>query len=183
MKVCASRFGDVELSGDEDIVSLPEGLIGFESLRKAFFIDCPEGTLIYWLQSLENKELLTFPILETRIFFPNYEVTFSRRELSILGVAPESTSKLLTYSIITIPENPHEMKANLKAPLCINLQKRIASQIVLQDTKYPIEYPLDKSLRLILSDTKSSDAPTIHSASVDMSKIKAQKPSNLESTS
>ena len=160
MKVNTSRFGCLETPfGEEDIISLPEGLIGFESLRKVFFIDSFEDSMICWLKSVEHKEL-AFSVLETKFFFPDYTVQFSPRELSILKTDPHSTSKLFIYSILSIPEKIHEMTANLKAPIVINPEKRLASQIVLQENKYLVDYPVFKDIqKLMISYSKSSLKP------------------------
>ena len=46
------------------------------------------------------------------------------------------------FSIVTIPEDPTQMTANLKAPVVINLDIRRARQCVLQDNHLAIREPI-----------------------------------------
>jgi flagellar assembly factor FliW len=44
--------------------------------------------------------------------------------------------------VITIPQDPTQMTANLKAPIVINVAKRLARQCVLQDNQLNIREPI-----------------------------------------
>jgi flagellar assembly factor FliW len=47
-----------------------------------------------------------------------------------------------SFSIITIPDDPTAMTANMKAPIVINVNKKIARQCVLQDNHLAIREPI-----------------------------------------
>lgn len=55
---------------------------------------------------------------------------------------------LRAFSIITIPDDPTQMTANLKAPIVINVAKRMAKQIVLQDNNLAIREPIFQKLQM-----------------------------------
>ena len=42
--------------------------------------------------------------------------------------------------ILTVRSEPVKMTANLRAPLVINKQKKLASQVILEDGQYPVHY-------------------------------------------
>ena len=49
--------------------------------------------------------------------------------------------------IITIPDDPTQMTANLKAPILINIPERVARQCVLQDNNLAIREPIFMQLQ------------------------------------
>jgi flagellar assembly factor FliW len=50
-------------------------------------------------------------------------------------------------NIITIPNDPTQMTANIKAPIVINLEAKIARQCVLQDNNLAIKEPIFTKLQ------------------------------------
>ena len=72
MKVNTTRFGTLEVD-KKDIIHFKDGLLGFEHLKKFFIVDPGDQTLILWFQSTEEEET-AFPIIEPRIFIPNYSI-------------------------------------------------------------------------------------------------------------
>ena len=67
MKIFTSRFGDIEIEEDR-VISFPEGILGFEDLKKYAVIDMEEDNPLMWLQSIEEPAL-AFIITITAIFF------------------------------------------------------------------------------------------------------------------
>ena len=79
------------------------------------------------------------------MFKPDYLVRLSAAELRELRLT--SIRNASVFTILTIPSNMAEMTANLKAPLVINTQERIAKQVVLQENDQPIKFPMFNELR------------------------------------
>ena len=52
MVIKTSRFGLVELKID-DVLTFPEGLLGFRDLREFVLVDDPNDDIFAWLQSCE----------------------------------------------------------------------------------------------------------------------------------
>ncbi len=144
MKIRTSRFGDLEVD-KKDIITFKEGILGFENLKKFFVVDPGDQTLILWLQSIDD-ETTAFPIIEPKIFKPDYSVCLLPSELASLNL--EDVSDSCVYAILTIPANVKEMSANLKAPVIINNKTNFARQIVLQDSKLEIRYPMYNELKM-----------------------------------
>jgi len=137
------RFGQLTV-GDDETVLIPGGILGFPEYKKFCLVDPGDDTLILWLQSMENSSI-AFPILEPKIFKPDYTARLSAAELRELKL--ENINQSAVFSILTIPEDVAQMTANLKAPLVINLKEQLAKQVVLQENEYSIKHEMFKELR------------------------------------
>jgi len=154
VKVKTTRFGELELN-PSDLVTFAEGLFGFENLKKYFVVDPGDSTLILWLQSTEDEKI-AFPIIEPKMFKPDYIAKLLPADLNGLDLDSLQTAKL--YSILTIPANVTEMSANLKAPVVINSAKKIGKQIVLQDSKLSVKHEMYKELKSFIVNFSSDDS-------------------------
>jgi len=151
MKVKTTRFGELEVN-PTDLITFAEGLFGFENLKKYFVVDPGDSTLILWLQSTEDEKV-AFPIIEPKIFKPDYIAKLLPADLNGLELDSLQSAKL--YSVLTIPGNVTEMSANLKAPIVINSAKKIGKQIVLQDSKLSVKYEMYKELKTYIVNFSS----------------------------
>ncbi len=143
MQIQTSRFGSVTIQAD-DVLNFPEGLLGFNELRHFVLLDDPSDEIFAWLQSCEESNI-AFPLLEPELFAGNYVVHLTKHDLEILQM--DSVRGARCFSIITIPQDPTQMTANLKAPIVINVQKRLARQCVLQDNSLAIREPIFSRLQ------------------------------------
>ena len=138
MVIHTSRFGAVSITS-EDVIQFPEGVLGFNQLRRFVILDDPNDDIFAWLQSCENANV-AFPLLEPELFVSAYNVQLTKHDLEVLHVATKEG--LRYFNIITIPQDPTLMTANLKAPVVINVEKRLARQCVLQDNGLAIREPI-----------------------------------------
>lgn len=153
MVIQTSRFGAVQLQND-DVIEFPEGILGFNDLRRFVLLDDPNDEIFAWLQSCEIPQI-AFPVLEPELFSQNYTLALTKHDLESLGL--QKTEKTRSFAIITIPEDATQMTANLKAPVVINIEKRIARQIVLQDNNLAIREPIFAKLQSrVVSNPQSS---------------------------
>ncbi len=133
-----TRFGQIQLK-PEDIIQLPEGLLGFQDLRSFVLLDDPNDDIFAWLQSCELPSV-AFPVLEPEIFGQYYNVQLTKNEMELLKLTPEQKPSFM--NIITIPDDPTQMTANVKAPIAFNMTTRRARQCVLQDNNLAIREPI-----------------------------------------
>lgn len=154
VKINTTRFGELEVE-KKDIIVFKEGLLGFENLKQFFIVDPGDQTLILWFQSAEDPAT-AFPIIEPKIFQPNYIVKLLPAELASLDL--ESINDASVYTILTIPKVVSEMSANLKAPIVINNKTKIARQIVLQDSKLEVRCKMYKELKKYIVSYASDDS-------------------------
>ncbi len=154
MKIKTTRFGELEVNPN-DVLTFSEGLLGFENLKKYFVVDPGDSTLILWLQSTEDEKV-AFPIIEPKIFKPDYIAKLLPADLNGLELETLQTAKL--YSILTIPANVTEMSANLKAPVVVNSTKKVGKQIVLQDSKLSVKHEMYRELKTYIVSFSSDDS-------------------------
>lgn len=143
MEIQTSRFGPVQLQA-EDILEFPEGILGFQDLRRFVLLDDPNDEIFAWLQSCETPSI-AFPVLEPELFSASYKVALTKHDLEALGL--KTAERTRAYTIITIPDDPTQMTANLKAPIIINMEKKVARQCVLQDNNLAIREPIFAKLQ------------------------------------
>ncbi len=138
MTIQTTRFGQVEIKS-EDLIEFKEGVLGFGHLRKFVILDDPTDEVFAWLQSCERPEI-AFPVLEPEFFAANYKFTLTKSDMEALSV--KGMDRVKVFCIVTIPEDPALMTANLKAPILINIPDRVARQCVLQDNHLAIREPI-----------------------------------------
>jgi flagellar assembly factor FliW len=142
MAIKTGRFGVLNLS-DEDPIQMTQGILGFPDSKRFCVVDSGES-LILWFQSFEESGI-AFPVIEPRLFKPDYRFRLSNAELKELGLSNLSDAVVLT--ILTVPESIQDMSANLKAPLVLNPEARLGKQVVLQENEYPVRFPMFHALR------------------------------------
>jgi flagellar assembly factor FliW len=122
------------------ILTLPKGLLGFESGHRYVIIETPDSEPFKWFQSLDDPAL-AFVIANPMVFFPDYRIDVDRRELEELKIADPAA--VLTYVIISVPDgNLAGMSANLQGPIVINTKNNMAKQLVLVNGPYTTRHLL-----------------------------------------
>jgi flagellar assembly factor FliW len=138
-----SRFGVIEFDKDK-ILNFVEGLPGFQEAKQFILVPHSDNSPLKWLQSLDIPEL-AFAVLDPWLLFNDYKPVFHPHDLESLEMENSTDEDLVIVTILTIPEDPHEMTANLKAPIIINARSNKAKQVVLLSDDYLIKQPLPQS--------------------------------------
>ena len=136
MRVETVRFGVLDVE-ESQIFNFPMGMLGFAKYKKFVVLDHSENSPFKWLQSLEDGSL-AFIITDPIFFRSDYHIDVRRGEISI--IEPGAEEDLVVSVIMTIPERPQDMSANLMAPLIFNMENRFGMQYVLTNSKYPVKY-------------------------------------------
>ncbi|MFZ5968975.1 MAG: flagellar assembly protein FliW [Bacillota bacterium] len=137
MLIQTRHFGEIEIQEDT-ILDFPEGIPGFEAFKKYAIIKNPDPeNHFHWLQCVDNPEI-TFVVINPFLVMENYD--FEIPEYIVEKLKIEDHGDILILSIVTIPENIEEMRTNLKAPVLININKKLGKQLVLSDDRYPMRY-------------------------------------------
>lgn len=136
MKLQTTRFGEIEID-DNQILTFVKPILGFEHCKHFILLPGPENSPLWWLQSVEDGGL-AFLLLEPLQIIPDYQVPFTPQDLQELeALTPQEIS---IYTLLVVPQDPSKIRTNLKAPIVINAQKRLAKQMVLDKTDYPIQW-------------------------------------------
>jgi flagellar assembly factor FliW len=141
MKISSARLGDLEID-ERDIIVIPDGIIGFSGYTKYAELRFLEGSPLRLLQSLEARDLAFF-VIDPFLFKPDYRINISTADLAV--VKSETSEGLRILTIVTIPDDPYEMTANLQGPLIINPATRHATQVVNHDKDYTTKYRIMSS--------------------------------------
>lgn len=130
------KLGDVPYS-PEDVIRFPHGLPGFERLREFLLVTREECEPFVILASLEDPEM-TLPLIP----LPPAALTTPppADALAVLGEAGENALGL--YAVVTIGLGAKQILANMRAPIAVNLDTRLGSQIILADEALPLAAPL-----------------------------------------
>jgi flagellar assembly factor FliW len=143
IKVKTSRFGELEVKKN-DVIELPSGLVGFPELKQYVLLDHDKESPFKWLQSLDDGAI-AFVLINPLLFKPDYTVEVTEAEVSDLKLENEDDAVISV--IITIPNNPQNMTANLKAPLVFNLKNRSGKQLILSNSSYTTRHNIMEEVK------------------------------------
>lgn len=153
-KVTTSRFGEIEIR-DTEVIELPQGLIGFPELKRYLLLDHDKESPFKWLQSLDDGSI-AFVLINPLLFKPDYEVEVTDAEVSDLTLENEDDAVISV--IVTMPSNPQNMTANLKAPLVFNLKNRKGKQIILSANTYTTRHSIMEEMKKFASQSAIEEA-------------------------
>ncbi|MCX6620012.1 MAG: flagellar assembly protein FliW [Acidobacteria bacterium] len=172
-KVKTTRFGEIDVPENE-VIHLPLGLIGFPELKKYVLLDHDKESPFKWFQSLEDGAI-AFVLIDPLLFKPDYVAEVTDNELTELDVQTEED--LVISVIVTVPSNPQNMTANLKAPLIFNLKNRRGKQVILNTSQFNTRHNIMDEVR---ERVGAGEAATVKEA-VEKAKIEKEKESQTKS--
>jgi len=146
MKVNTKIFGEIEVDESKFII-FEDGILGFPDLKKFMLIHDEESSgrnLISWMQSIDEPGF-AMPVLDPLRICEDYNPQVEDELLKPLGDI--SGDELLVLTTVTVPPQIENMTTNLKAPFIINAENFRACQIILEDDKYLIKYPIYEILK------------------------------------
>ena len=142
MKLKTKPYGEIEVD-ERQKVTFPEGIIGFEDIHDYYLLDSKEGPF-YWLQAAKFPEL-AFLLIDPRLFKEDYKLSMKESDLKAMSL--ESKKDLLDFAIITVPEDPAKISANLMGPIVVNRKTRVAKQVISKNDEYSIKHYLLEEMR------------------------------------
>lgn len=162
MLIKTTRFGELDVR-DEVSFTFPMGLLGFGKLKRFFVLDHKDDSPFKWLQSAEDPDL-AFIISDPLFFKRDYHLSVRPQELAMLE--PVVEDDLVLSVIMTVPQDPQQMSANLLAPLIFNMRNRKGMQYVLTDSRYPVKFFVMKAWQSQLSEPPPSGDEVLRSISL-----------------
>jgi flagellar assembly factor FliW len=133
MKIDTVRFGAVEIE-PSDLLHFPFGLLGLEECHQWVLLADVENDALGWLQNSSRPEI-AFAVVCPRRFVPDYQVRIPRTELATLELAEVRHAQVLAI----VGKNERGITLNLKAPLVINLERRLGRQVITSGDQ-PLQY-------------------------------------------
>ena len=142
MQLDTAHFGIIEID-EEDFIYFPEGIPGFENSKKYALIGNDAGEAVFfWLQSVDTPELC-FVVTDPFMVYDGYGVDVEDEDVELLKIT--DANKVLSLTIVIIPEDINEIRVNLKAPILINMEKKLGKQIIQKNDNLPIRYYLSNA--------------------------------------
>ena len=142
MQLETAHFGVIDINED-DFIFFPEGIPGFENSKKYALIGNDTGEAVFfWLQSVDMPELC-FVVTDPFMVYDGYGVDVDDDDVELLKIT--DANKVLTLTIVIIPENINEIRVNLKAPILINMDQKLGKQVIQKNDNLPIRYYLSNA--------------------------------------
>jgi flagellar assembly factor FliW len=141
MKIKTKPYGEIEVH-EKQKIHFPEGLFGFEEIKDYFLLDSKESPF-YWLQAAEHPEL-AFVLIDPRIFKSDY--TLSIRDDDYRAIEAQK-SDVVDFAIVTVPEDPEKISANLMGPIIINRKSRKAKQAISENDEYSVKHYIMEEMK------------------------------------
>ncbi|WP_283607242.1 flagellar assembly protein FliW [Faecalispora anaeroviscerum] len=123
-----------------NIITFPEGLLGFEEIHEYLLFHEDEDNVLWSLTAANDSQIPSFIVMDPFTLSEAYNPSLSRKDLEVLGdPRPED----LCFLVITVIRSPlSDSVVNLKAPIVINIHNQQAKQVILEDAEYPLRYRL-----------------------------------------
>ena len=141
MTVQTRLFGEVYV-GEDKIINLPQGIIGFPDLKLFTLIfdsEKEDGGSIMWFQSLDEPQF-ALPVMTPSTILPDYNPTVNDELLAPLGELTEENLYVLVT--VKVPQDLKEMSVNLKAPIIVNTDTMLGGQLIVEDEDLPVRYKI-----------------------------------------
>ena len=137
-------YGEIEID-EKQVVDFPDGLLGFDYIKKFALLDADDQKSPFkWLQAMDEPEL-AFVVIQPEDFMAEYKLVVSQSDLE--AVEAKEKDALLVLSIVTIPENPSEMTANLQGPIIINPEIKLGRQAISLSDKYHVRHNILEEMK------------------------------------
>jgi len=144
VRIATKAYGPIEVD-ERQKISFPYGVLGFERLHSYALLDAPQAPF-YWLQSLEVVEI-AFVMISPRVFRADYRLEVPREEIEEIGI--DCPDKILDFAIVTVPDDPKQMTANLQGPIVINRDTRVGRQCISLNPDYGVRHRILDELALL----------------------------------
>lgn len=142
MEVKTKSNGIVNVE-EKQLVTFPEGLLGFEQYKKFALIDSEYEPFI-WLQSTEDSQL-AFLMIDPFLICNDYEADIDDLTLKTIGV--ESPEDIIIMTLVTIPKDGSAITANFLGPVVINKKNKNCMQVILNDNRWTTKFNIVEALK------------------------------------
>lgn len=141
MKLQTKYFGEIDYE-TSDLIHFPTGLFGFDEEHDFLLLpfEGSHGNMLC-LQSIATPQL-AFVALDPFSLSPSYTPVLQPEELKTFGV--EENQALCYYVLCAIKSPVSTSTVNLRCPIVIHPETRVARQIILESGNYEMRHPLSE---------------------------------------
>lgn len=134
-----TKYHGVKEYEEKDIVEFKKGLPGFGNLKKFILFPVEENDVFSILHSVEDEDI-GIVVVSPFLFIKEYE--FDLKEEKAKELELESHEDVFILNTVTLNSKIEDITINLKAPIVINIKRRLGEQIILDNLNYDIKHPL-----------------------------------------
>lgn len=141
MKLQTKYFGEIDYE-PSDPIHFPAGLFGFEQEHDFLLLpfEGSHGNMLC-MQSVPNPQL-AFVLLDPFSLKPDYTPVLTAEELKDFSV--EESGALCYYVLCAIKSPVSDSTVNLRCPIVIHPDSRVARQVILESGTYEMRHPLSE---------------------------------------
>lgn len=133
------RFGELAYR-EEDMIHLPEGLVGMPDLRNWLILEMGDEMPMKWFQSLDRGDF-GFPVSQPAFFADSYDIPIPAATHDLLR--GREGEWLAVMVITTIHPGGTRITGNMLAPLIVNIDSRHGMQLVVDDPDLSIQQEIN----------------------------------------
>ena len=146
ISVPSQALGAIEVRPD-DLITACEPLSGFPDCFSYALIEHTRGGgasagSVFWLQAVE-RPFQAFVVTDPWGVYPEYAPEISDADAAQLCLDGFADARF--FAILTVPRNPSEITINLRAPVVVNVARRLAKQVVVLNDEYHTRHPVNRS--------------------------------------
>lgn len=134
-----TKYHGVKEYEEDDIITFKKGIPGFEGLKKFILFPVEDNEVFSILSSIEDESI---GLVVTSPFNVLKDYEFKLDEEKIKELQIENHEDVLVLNTVTLNSVIENITINLKAPIVINIKMKLGEQIILDNPKYSIKYPL-----------------------------------------
>ena len=141
MKLHTKYFGEIEYL-EEDLLHFTAGPFGFEEEREFLLLpfEGSAGTLLCFQST--RTPALAFVAMDPFSLDPDYAPELQPKELRALGV--KESQELGFYVLCVVKKPVSESTVNLKCPVAVHPETRVAQQVILETDRYEMRHLLSQ---------------------------------------
>jgi len=136
-----TKYHGIREYEDNEIITFPKGVPGFETLRKFIFFPVEENRVFNILHAVED-EGIGFVVISPFNVLKDYEFVLDEDLTNRLKL--ENSEDALIFNTVTLNSKIENITTNLRAPIIINIKEKLGEQIILNNDKYSVKQPLFK---------------------------------------
>lgn len=139
MKLQTKYFGEIDYEAG-DVITFPVGPFSFEDEHEFLLLPFEGGAgSLLCFQSIHTPAL-AFVAMDPFALLPSYNPVLQPQELKDLGV---TDSQELGFYVLCVVKKPvSDSTVNLKCPVAIHPETRVARQVILETDAYEMRHPL-----------------------------------------
>ena len=139
VKLQTKYFGEIDYEA-EDTIAFPAGLFGFEEEHEFLLLpfEGSAGSLLCFQST--HTPALAFVAMDPFALLADYAPVLQPHELKELGV--KESHELGFYVLCVVKKPVSDSTVNLKCPVAIHPETRVARQVILDTDDYEMRHPL-----------------------------------------